>query len=87
MLALLALSISFASSANTSSSLPKFGVVYQVNSGEHVAFSVPLVIAVGLQGDTTPLLNQPTRQEIYRFIENNLPGSISEEYAIAWVCL
>jgi DNA-binding transcriptional ArsR family regulator len=73
MLILLALSISFAASANTSSSLPNLGVVYQVNSGEHVAFSVPLVIAVGLQGDTTPLLNQPTRQEIYRFIENN-PG-------------
>ena len=73
MLALLALSVSFAAAANTSSSLPNFGVAYQVNSGEHVAFSVPLVIAVGLQGDTTPLLNQPTRQEIYRFIENN-PG-------------
>jgi predicted transcriptional regulator len=73
ILALLALSMSFAAATNISSSLPDFGVAYQVNSGEHVAFSVPLVIVVGLHGDSTPLLNQPTRQEIYSFIENN-PG-------------
>jgi hypothetical protein len=57
MLALLALSVSFAAAANTSSSLPNLGDAYQVNSGEHIAFSVPLVIVVGLQGDTISLLN------------------------------
>jgi predicted transcriptional regulator len=47
-------------------------MVQDADNPQRLAYSVPLVVATGLQ-DKLSLLNQPTRLEIYNFIKNN-PG-------------
>ena len=67
----LAFSVSFltVTCAQTSTA---FSVVQDVDGFQRFAYSLPLVVTAGLQGNSSPL-NQPTRLEIYTFVKNN-PG-------------
>jgi predicted transcriptional regulator len=70
LLALIALSICFTATAETTNAFPLPGV-QQVDDLK-LSTTVPIVIATSLHGNTN-VLDQPTRQEIYTFIKDN-PG-------------
>ncbi len=67
----LAFSVSLLTVACAQNSTNLF-MVQDADSSQRLAYSVPLVVTAGLQGNSS-LLNQPTRLEIYTFVKNN-PG-------------
>jgi predicted transcriptional regulator len=71
-LIVLALSLSFTVTAASAAYLPNLPSIPHVDSAQKLTLSVPTVLVVGLQGNTTPL-NQPTRNEIYMYVKAN-PG-------------
>ena len=73
LLIMLTLSISFAAVAYTPNRLPYFSGVQHVDSLQQLTASVPIVLGAGIHSNSTPLLNQPTRLEIYNFVKSN-PG-------------
>jgi predicted transcriptional regulator len=73
LLIMLTLSISFAAAAYTPNRPPYFSGVQHVDSLQQLTASVPIVLGAGLHSNSTQLLNQPTRLEIYNFVKSN-PG-------------
>jgi hypothetical protein len=83
LLAMLAISMSFvATAAYTSNTFADFVGVQQVDGLHKLAVSVPIVVGASLHGNSTPLLDQPTRLEISNFIKP-IQVYISEAYATA----
>lgn len=70
----LSISMSFvAAAACTPNMFANFGDIQKVDGLHKIAVAVPFVLGAGLNGNSTSILDQPTRLEIYNFIKNN-PG-------------
>lgn len=71
---MLSISVSFvATAAYMPDRFAYFGSAQQVDGLHKLAVSVPFAVGAGLNGNSTPILDQPTRLEINNFIKSN-PG-------------
>ncbi|MGD6810306.1 MAG: winged helix-turn-helix transcriptional regulator [Candidatus Bathyarchaeia archaeon] len=73
LLVALVLSVAFIAVASASNMPQSFDLQQSTDKLERLTVSVPLATAAGLHSNSSQVLNQPTRLEIYNYIKDN-PG-------------